>query len=243
MARIRDMLISLLGETAGLTRQELLATLRESNPTLSGAQLDRVIHGAGDLIIERDNRLLVARPNTVLDPDLSPPMPPAAAGRVLRIVAIDTESVVRLTSREPYTESTSSNSAPCALAGITDGCALSGFSMPTSPCRKQQRLELIGRTSEPNTSLAANPPRLFWSASVHLSQMPMFLSPTTAPPTISHFSIESLSEQGFNHSATTSGWTALPCPRRSGRCHLSIVCVNSRPDSTSTSARRFGTTR
>jgi RecQ family ATP-dependent DNA helicase len=105
MAQVNAKLIALLAAAPnGLSRQELLTILRKENPALSAAQLDRVIRGAGDLIVERDNQLRAAQPNTVLDPDPSALMPSAAIGRPLRIVAVDTESVVRVTSREPYRE-------------------------------------------------------------------------------------------------------------------------------------------
>lgn len=75
MAQIHDKLLDVLASAPdGLSRQELLRILRELNPTLSPQQLDRVIQGAGDRVVERDNRLRVARPADALAPDPVPPM-------------------------------------------------------------------------------------------------------------------------------------------------------------------------
>ncbi len=105
MAQINDKVISLLRAAPnGLSKQDLLAKLRELNPTLSPAQLERIIRAVGDCIVERDNRLFDTRPSTAPDIDPSLPVPTLAEKRPLRIVAVDTESVVQLTSREPYTE-------------------------------------------------------------------------------------------------------------------------------------------
>ncbi len=105
MAQIYEELQSLLCRAPnGLSVQELLAILRKSNPTLSVSQFDRIIRGAGDRIVKRDNRLFDGRSGTVPDINHSLLTPTRTIQRPLRIVAVDTESVVQLTSREPYTE-------------------------------------------------------------------------------------------------------------------------------------------
>lgn len=105
MAPIKDKLVSLLaGLPEGLTRSEILETFRQENPTLSIAQVERIIRGADNLIVERGNRLVLAGQGMPDDnqPDL--PVPTPTSRRPLRVVAIDIESVVQLTRREPYTE-------------------------------------------------------------------------------------------------------------------------------------------
>lgn len=105
MSRDTAMLVETLAAWPnGLTRAEFLAAQRKQNPTLSGRRLEQAIGAAGDSIVEREGRLFACA--TADETDLAdlPDGMPDRAKRPLRIVAVDTESVVRLTTEEPYTE-------------------------------------------------------------------------------------------------------------------------------------------
>jgi len=98
-----DVLLRLLGERGdGLTRPELFAALRKIFPQIQPQQVRDALARAGDLVEERDGRLRLRAADALMaNPEpLAARQPP----HPLRVIALDTESVVRLVSRAPYTE-------------------------------------------------------------------------------------------------------------------------------------------
>ncbi len=95
-----DALLHVLGiNRNGLTRPELFQALRAVLPRLQPQQVRDALARAGDLVVEREGRIFVREPSDDV------PHPPApAAPHPLRVIAFDSESVVRLTTTAPYTE-------------------------------------------------------------------------------------------------------------------------------------------
>lgn len=94
-----DLLLRVLRDHPdGLTRPDLFRALQAQLSRIQPQQVRDALARAGDAVVERQGRIFVR------ETDTTPSTPADTTAHPLRVIAVDSESVVRLTTTAPYTE-------------------------------------------------------------------------------------------------------------------------------------------